>query len=67
MSAHDIADLLTVNEAARRLRMSRVSLYRAVARGELDAYRVGENGPLRIPADALERFLRPALESKGPR
>jgi len=59
MGANAPADLLTVPEAARRLRIHRVSLYRAVKRGELQAFRVGANGPLRISRTALEEYLRP--------
>ena len=53
-------ELLTVAEAARLLRQSRPTIYRKVAHGELPAYRLGELGPLRIPADALAQHLLPA-------
>jgi excisionase family DNA binding protein len=56
--------LLTVAEAARRLRQSPVSVYRRVADGQLPALRVGEKGPLRIEEEALERLLRPANTSE---
>lgn len=55
-----VVELRTVPEVARELRISRRTVYRAVERGELDALRLGEAGPLRIPADAVERFARPA-------
>jgi excisionase family DNA binding protein len=46
--------LLTVDEAAERLRCSRVIVYRAVRHGRLRAVRLGtDHGPLRIPTDAL--------------
>ena len=51
-------ELLTVDEAARALRQSRVSVYRWVKRGELRAFRLGQVGPLRIPTDSLEDFLQ---------
>ena len=60
MGVNEPADLLTVPEAARRLRLHRVSVYRAVQRGELQAFRVGTNGPLRISRAALDEYLRPA-------
>lgn len=49
---------LTVEEAARFLRVSPPTIYRRIADGVLPAVRVGrESGPLRIPVDALDRFL----------
>ena len=59
--------LLTVAEVAGVLRCSRPSVYRAVARGELRALRVGERGPLRVrPAD-LEQLLRPTSAAAAKR
>jgi excisionase family DNA binding protein len=52
--------LLTVDEVAAVLRCSRHSVYRAVARGELRALRVGERGPLRVRRRDVEQFLQPA-------
>lgn len=52
-------ELLTVAEAARTLRQSRATIYRKVAAGALAAFKLGEAGPLRIPAEALEAHLRP--------
>ena len=52
--------LLTAAEAASTLRVSRQSIYRAIASGRLEAYRVGRDGPLRIPAHALVEHLRRA-------
>jgi excisionase family DNA binding protein len=51
--------LLTVPEAARRLRQSEPTVYRKVRDGTLPAVKVGL-GPkavIRIPADELERFI----------
>ena len=45
------ADLLTITEAAKRLKVSRNSVYRLVNSGELPVVRVGAHS--RIPADAL--------------
>ena len=56
----------TVPEVANELRVSRRTVYRAVASGELRAVRLGERGSLRIREDALKRFVRPAQESAGP-
>ena len=51
--------LLTVDEVAHRLRQSRVTIRRKIAAGELEAVRLGEHGPLRIPEDALAAHLQP--------
>jgi excisionase family DNA binding protein len=55
--------LLTPSEAARELRLSRQTVYRRIASGELEARRVGVSGPLRVPEEAVERLLRPARET----
>jgi excisionase family DNA binding protein len=65
MTRNATADLLTVPEVAQRLRLHRISIYRAVERGELAAYRLGGNGPLRIPEAAIADYLRPT--TKEPR
>jgi excisionase family DNA binding protein len=49
--------LLSTAQACRRLGVSRATLYRHIASGELETRRLGERGNLRIPADAIERFL----------
>ncbi len=46
--------LLTVPEAAKRLSLSRSTVYELIRRGELTAVKVG--GARRIPAVALERY-----------
>lgn len=57
----DVA-FLTVEEATRFLRVSPTTIYRRIADGVLPAVRVGrESGPLRIPVDALDRFLEGEL------
>jgi excisionase family DNA binding protein len=48
---------LTVRIAARRLSLSEKSVYRAIARGDLPAIRVGR--AVRVPEAALERLLTP--------
>ncbi len=56
--------LLTPAQVANRLGVSRVTIYRRVWDGSLPALRVGETGPLRFEPEAVERLLRPALETK---
>jgi excisionase family DNA binding protein len=56
--------LLTVAEVAAELRLTRESVYRRIQAGEIAAVRLGVHGPLRVPADALEQHLRPALEPR---
>lgn len=52
-------EYLTVDEAAKLLRLNPATLYRAVERGELPALRLSEHGAIRIPSSALE-VQRPA-------
>ena len=54
-----VAELLTVAEVARRLRQSQDTIRRKISGGELEAVRLGEHGPLRIPEDALAAHLKP--------
>ena len=56
------SEFLTVSEVARRLRVHEATIYRRVSAGEIPALRLGEHGPLRIPADEFEAWLhgRPA-------
>lgn len=56
--------LYTINAAARVLSVSRATLYRALARGELRAVRIG--CATRISRAELERFVR-ALEETASR
>jgi len=51
--------LLTVDEVAHRLRQSRVTIRRKIAAGDLEAVRLGPNGPLRVAEDALAAHLQP--------
>ena len=56
----DTRRLLTVPEAAKRLRCSELTLRRKIAAGVVPAYRVAsERGPLKIFEDELVRSLRP--------
>ena len=54
MTTHENSHYLAPTEVARRLRMSKSSVYRAVERGDLPAIQLARHGALRIPADALE-------------
>ncbi len=66
MSVAETDSLMAPAEVAKRLRCSRVSVYRAIDRGELEAVRLGENGSLRVSEAALERFLRPTTPKGNP-
>lgn len=48
-------DLLTVNEVASALRVSRMTIYRLLEQGELDYIRIGKG--FRILKVALNRYL----------
>jgi excisionase family DNA binding protein len=51
---------LAPSEVARRLGLSRSTVYRHIARGDLPALRLGQDGTsLRVRADALEAWLTP--------
>jgi excisionase family DNA binding protein len=51
--------LLTTGAAADAAGCHRNTILRAVARGELPAYRLGRNGDHRIEAEALAAWLQP--------
>lgn len=46
---------LTVNEAAERLHVSRVSVYGLLKRGELQSFKIGRSR--RISPDAIDVFI----------
>jgi excisionase family DNA binding protein len=51
-------NLLTVSEVARRLNVSKPTVYRRINEGTIPALPIGELvGPLRVPADELEQWL----------
>ena len=60
MDATRRENLRTVAETAAELHCSRASVYRAIGRGELEAVRLGEAGPLRVREAAVDGFLVPA-------
>lgn len=52
--APSVPKLISVRQAAELASVSRTHIWRLVQRGEVDAVRVGKDGPLRIDA---EKFL----------
>lgn len=55
------ARFLTVAEVADLLRLSRMTVYRLVADGELPALRVGKS--YRVPQSALDAFIAERMSS----
>lgn len=53
--AEPAGELLTVEEAARRLRIGRSLLYRLIASGELESVKVGRLR--RVPAECLPEYV----------
>ena len=51
------ATLLTVADAAKRLNVSRPTIYRRISEGSLPALRVGPGGPIRLDVVELECWL----------
>ena len=58
MEEHAPARFLTVMEVANTMRVSKMTVYRLLHSGELPGLRVGRS--FRVPADALEAYLRSA-------
>jgi excisionase family DNA binding protein len=54
----DSRKFLSVGEAAAELRLSRASVYRAIASQDLPAVRLGARSAIRIPAEALKAERR---------
>lgn len=54
---------LTVAEVAQQMRVSKMTVYRLVHAGELDAVRVGRS--FRVPAAAVEEFLGKSFFQAG--
>jgi excisionase family DNA binding protein len=57
---------LTAQEAARRAGCSRATVWRAIDRGELEAFRLGARGFYRIRPEALENWMQPAHTETNP-
>jgi excisionase family DNA binding protein len=56
--------LLDVAQAARRLRCSTDTVRRRIRSGELEAFRVGEHGGIRIAEETLDALLVPYLPNE---
>ncbi len=54
---------LTVAEVAEQMRVSKMTVYRLVHSGELEAVRVGRS--FRVPEDAVEEFLAKSFFEAG--
>ncbi len=54
---------LTVAEVAARMRVSKMTVYRLVHAGELEAVRVGRS--FRVPDDAVQEYLRRSFFQAG--
>lgn len=65
-NATTVPSLLTPNETAATLRVSRSTVYRMIERGDLAAVRLGrrDGATLRVPADALARILEQQEEER---
>ncbi len=68
MASHTSADIsevkfLTVAEVAAVMRVSKMTVYRLVHSGELDAVRVGRS--FRVPEDAVNDYLRTSFFQTG--
>lgn len=48
--------LLTISEVAAALRVSKMTIYRLIHAGELEAFRIGRS--FRVPSAALREYLR---------
>lgn len=63
MSSLGSVKFLKVNEVAELLRVSRMSVYRLIHAGELEAVRFGRN--FRVPEQAVDAYLRQAFFDAG--
>ncbi|CAN5901912.1 helix-turn-helix domain-containing protein [soil metagenome] len=54
---------LTVAEVATRMRVSKMTVYRLVHSGELEAVRVGRS--FRVPENAVDEYLRKSYFQTG--
>jgi excisionase family DNA binding protein len=50
--------LLKAEEVARRLQVARATVYAMVAAGDLPTVRIGRGRAIRVPADALENWIK---------
>jgi excisionase family DNA binding protein len=56
--------LLTITEVADTLRVSKMTIYRLIHAGELEAFRIGRS--FRVPAAALRHYLRTTGQRPAP-
>jgi excisionase family DNA binding protein len=56
--------LLTVEEAARRLRLGRTLVYRLISSGQLESVKVGRLR--RVPAECLPEYVATLRRTRGP-
>ena len=63
MSSLSEVKFLTVAEVAAVMRVSKMTVYRLVHSGELNAVRVGRS--FRVPERAVHEYLRQGFESAG--
>jgi excisionase family DNA binding protein len=57
MTDLDQRPLLTARQVAERLHLHRNTVKRVIARGELDVYRLGSRGDIRVSEEQLARYL----------
>ena len=60
----ELPPVLTVDEARRVLRIGRRQLYRAIAKHDVPALKVGRS--IRIPRAGLEAWLAASVEERDP-
>lgn len=56
-------EFLTVAEVAARMRVSKMTVYRLVHNGDLEAIRVGRS--FRVPDEAVQEYLRRSYYQAG--
>ncbi len=57
---------LTVAQTAELLQVCRETVYTWIRNREIDYFRIGGGGLIRIPREALEGFLQPAVNPPPP-
>jgi len=60
MRKRDVDDLLRLEEAAQILKLSRATLYKLIATGQIPSVKLGRSR--RIPAAALKQWLKERME-----
>jgi excisionase family DNA binding protein len=64
LTHHPDAEFYTVEELAAWLRVSKMSIYRLIRRGEMDYITVGKS--YRVSTDALDDYLERQMTRYGP-